>query len=136
MVNLEFMYGGRNRSLSFPALVESVRDGSSLRARLFMPDGDHQIVNIALAGVRCPKTASKSGEPSEQWAEEVRLQIFLAHGRNSHLYPAGEILHRITSTPTSGSHNYFIVTKFYGHTVPDWRQPSSPCYCINLHWVR
>lgn len=36
-----------------------------------MPDGDHQIVNIALAGVRSARVSSKQGEPSEPWAEEV-----------------------------------------------------------------
>lgn len=53
------------------ALVEQVRDGTTLRARLFMPDGEHQVVNIALAGVRSARAASKQGEPSEQWGEEV-----------------------------------------------------------------
>ncbi|KAG1716638.1 hypothetical protein ID866_516 [Astraeus odoratus] len=55
------------------ALVEHVRDGSTLRVRLFMPDGEHQMANIALTGVRCPKTAPKSGEPSEQFAEEAKF---------------------------------------------------------------
>jgi endonuclease YncB( thermonuclease family) len=52
-------------------LVEQVRDGSTLRVRLFMPDGEHQVINIALAGVRCARAASKQGEPSEPWGEEV-----------------------------------------------------------------
>jgi staphylococcal nuclease domain-containing protein 1 len=43
-----------------------------------MPDGDHQIINIALAGVRCPRASAKQGESSEQWGEEVGLlQIVL-----------------------------------------------------------
>jgi len=54
------------------ALVEQVRDGTTLRVRLFMPDGEHQIVNIALAGVRSARVANKQGEPSEPWGEEVR----------------------------------------------------------------
>jgi staphylococcal nuclease domain-containing protein 1 len=36
-----------------------------------MPDGDHQMVNIALAGVKSGRVASKPGENSEQYAEEV-----------------------------------------------------------------
>ena len=56
---------------SRPGLVEQVKDGSTLRIRLLMPDGDHQFVNIALAGVRCPRVGSKPGETTEQWGEEV-----------------------------------------------------------------
>jgi len=52
-------------------LVEQVRDGTTLRVRLFMPDGDHQMVNITLAGVKSPRTATKQGESSEPWGEEV-----------------------------------------------------------------
>lgn len=56
---------------SLDAIVEQVRDGTTLRTRLLMPDGEHQIVNIALAGVRSPRVASKPGESSETWGEEV-----------------------------------------------------------------
>ena len=42
-----------------------------LRIRLILPEGYHQFVNVNLAGVRCPRTASKQGEAAEQWAEEV-----------------------------------------------------------------
>lgn len=59
------------------ALVEQVRDGSTLRVRLFMPDGQHQLINIALAGVRCPRTSSKPDEPSEPWAEEVNFSVYM-----------------------------------------------------------
>ena len=38
-----------------------------------MPDGDHQFVNITLAGVRCARVASKAGETAEPWGDEVRL---------------------------------------------------------------
>ena len=52
-------------------LVEQVKDGSTLRIRLIMPDGDHQFVNIALAGVRSSRVGSKPGETTEPWGEEV-----------------------------------------------------------------
>ncbi|TFK92076.1 transcription factor [Polyporus arcularius HHB13444] len=54
-------------------LVEQVKDGSTLRIRLLMPDGDHQFVNLALAGVRSSRVASKPGESSEPWAEEAKF---------------------------------------------------------------
>lgn len=38
-----------------------------------MPDGDHQMVNIALAGVKSARTATKPGEVSEPWSEEARF---------------------------------------------------------------
>lgn len=56
-----------------PAIVETVRDGSTLRVRLLMPEGEHQFINIALAGVKSARAASKQGEPSEPWGEEVSL---------------------------------------------------------------
>ncbi|KAG6842174.1 hypothetical protein C0991_001667 [Blastosporella zonata] len=55
------------------AIVEHVRDGTTLRVRLLMPDGEHQIVNIALAGVRSPRASTKQGEPSEPWGEEAKF---------------------------------------------------------------
>ncbi|KAI5123940.1 hypothetical protein M0805_006355 [Coniferiporia weirii] len=58
---------------SLDAIIESVRDGSTVRARLLMPEGDHQYVNIALAGVRCPRSSGKQGEASEQWGDEARF---------------------------------------------------------------
>ncbi|PFH51564.1 hypothetical protein AMATHDRAFT_3013 [Amanita thiersii Skay4041] len=54
-------------------IVEQVRDGTTLRIRLFMPSGDHQIVNIALAGVKSPRVSSKPGESSEQWGEDAKF---------------------------------------------------------------
>ncbi len=57
--------------LNSPAIVESVRDGTTLRVRLLMPEGEHQFVNVTLAGARSPRTASKQGETSEPWADEV-----------------------------------------------------------------
>lgn len=56
-----------------PAIVEQVRDGTTLRVRLLMPDAEHQIINIALAGVRSARASTKQGESSEPWGEEVGL---------------------------------------------------------------
>ncbi|EIN12033.1 transcription factor [Punctularia strigosozonata HHB-11173 SS5] len=55
------------------AIVEQVKDGSTVRVRLLLPDGDHQFANIALAGVRSPRAAGKQGETSEQWGEEAKF---------------------------------------------------------------
>lgn len=61
------------RGKPLDAIVEQVRDGTTLRVRLMMPDGDHQMVNIALAGVRSAKVSTKQGEPSEPWGEEAKF---------------------------------------------------------------
>lgn len=84
------------------ALVEQVRDGTTLRVRLFMPDGDHQMVNIALAGVKSARVSTKQGESSEPWSEEVKplplLSIYILY---VDVAPSGKILHRIS--PSSAS---------------------------------
>src|SRR5260221_230973 len=54
-------------------LVEQVKDGTTLRVRLFMPEGDHQMVNITLAGVKSPRASTRQGESSEPLGEEVGL---------------------------------------------------------------
>ncbi|KAF9060106.1 transcription factor [Rhodocollybia butyracea] len=58
---------------SLDAIVEQVRDGTTLRVRLLLPEGDHQVVNIALAGVRAARASTKQGEPSEPWGEEAKF---------------------------------------------------------------
>jgi hypothetical protein len=64
------VYTPLNVSISL-AIVESVRDATTLRVRLFMPDGEHQFVNITLAGARSPRAASKQGETFEPLGDEV-----------------------------------------------------------------
>lgn len=54
-------------------IVEQVRDGSTLRIRLLLPDDVHQLVNVSLAGVRCAKAGGKDGEPAEPWGEEAKF---------------------------------------------------------------
>lgn len=53
------------------AIVEQVKDGSTLRVRLLLPEGDHQLVNITLAGVRSPRCANRPEETTEPFGEEV-----------------------------------------------------------------
>ncbi|KAI0356228.1 transcription factor [Trametes cingulata] len=78
-------------------LVEQVKDGSTLRIRLLLPDGDHQFVNIALAGVRCPRVASKPGETSEQWGEEAK---FFTESRLLQRYVKVNLLSLPNAAPT------------------------------------
>lgn len=61
--------------------MEQVRDGSTIRVRLFMPDGEHQLINVALAGVRCARISSKPDEVSEPWSEEVRFPVCMPAAR-------------------------------------------------------
>jgi staphylococcal nuclease domain-containing protein 1 len=87
--------------LHIPAIVEQVKDGTTLRVRLLMPEGDHQMVNIALAGVRSARASTKQGEPAEPWGEEVGTttpsficDIFLC---------LGQIFYRISPAATFGT---------------------------------
>jgi hypothetical protein len=70
-----FIYQTSLFDLQIPAIVEQVKDGTTLRVRLLMPDGDHQLVNIALAGVRSARVSTRQGEPAEPWGEEVGTTI-------------------------------------------------------------
>ncbi|KAK7053364.1 hypothetical protein VNI00_003990 [Paramarasmius palmivorus] len=79
------------------AIVEQVRDGSTLRVRLLLPEGDHQIVNIALAGVRCARASSKQGETAEPWGEEAK---FFTESRLLQRAVRVQILSLPTSTAT------------------------------------
>ncbi|KAF8313103.1 transcription factor [Clavulina sp. PMI_390] len=55
------------------ALVETVKDGSTLRVRLMLPDDVHQIINLSLAGVRSPRASGREGEAAEPWGDEARF---------------------------------------------------------------
>jgi staphylococcal nuclease domain-containing protein 1 len=79
------------------AIVEQVRDGTAIRVRLLLENGQHQFVNLvrlprlfrptrwltghpdlqALAGVKSPKALSgrdgESNAPSEEWGEEAKF---------------------------------------------------------------
>ncbi|OBZ67115.1 Nuclease domain-containing protein 1 [Grifola frondosa] len=78
-------------------IVEQVKDGSTLRIRLLMPDGEHQFVNIALAGVRCARVSGKQGESSEPWAEEAK---FFTESRLLQRFVRVQLLSLPTSTAT------------------------------------
>ncbi|KAH8079445.1 transcription factor [Cristinia sonorae] len=83
---------------SIDAIVEQVKDGSTLRLRLLLPDGNvHQFINIALAGVRAARASSKQGEPSEPWGEEGK---FFTESRLLQRFVRAQLLSLPTSTAT------------------------------------
>ncbi|TYJ56577.1 hypothetical protein B9479_002669 [Cryptococcus floricola] len=57
------------------AIVEQVRDGTQLRCRLLLEDGNHQFVNLVLAGAKSPRASTtrdtevSNGEP---WGDEAK----------------------------------------------------------------
>ena len=65
--------------LGLLTIVEQVMDGTTLCVCLIIPGGDHQMVNIALAGLRSANVFTMKGKPSEPWDEEVN------RGHISHL---------------------------------------------------
>ncbi|KAI0829618.1 transcription factor [Trametes gibbosa] len=78
-------------------LVEQVKDGSTLRIRLILPDGEHQFVNLALAGIRCSRVASKPGETAEQWGDEAK---FFTESRLLQRYVKVHLLSLPNAAPT------------------------------------
>ena len=62
--------------MSLLALVEQVRDGTTVRVRLYLPDDVHQFANIALAGAKSNRASAREGETAEQWGEEVSVTFF------------------------------------------------------------
>lgn len=117
----------------FLALVEQVRDGTTLRVRLFMPDGEHQMVNIALAGVRSARASTKQGEPSEPWGEEVPTAFF-SHLLNL-ICVQGKILHGISTPPAPSKSTNIIPPEFDCNAFPKLHQ--CHCHtCQHLHWNR
>jgi hypothetical protein len=66
-----FMSEWRGKELD--GIVEQVKDGSTMRVRLLLPEGDHQVVNLALAGVRASRASGKPGETSEPFGEEGKF---------------------------------------------------------------
>lgn len=80
------------------AIVEQVRDGSMLRVRLLLPDGDHQYVNLNLAGVRSPRVANRPEETSEPLGEEVSTFLMILCVGSNH--QSGEMVHGAASSAT------------------------------------
>lgn len=82
-----------------------------------MPDGEHQMVNIALAGVRCSRTSPKQGEPSEPWAEEVSQ--FICHNNFVWIMVfAGKILYGVQATPAICAGGYTVVANSDSNAIP------------------
>ena len=101
------------------AVVEQVKDGSTVRVRLLMPDGEHQFINLSLAGVRSPRVSAKPGEVSEPWSEEVR---FRSSPSQRHLLIAnrfiGQIFHRVKAITTDRSRTASVSSCFNSGTIP------------------
>ena len=89
--------------------------------RLLLPEGDHQFVNVAMAGVRTPRPSTKQGEPSEQWGEEVTYTYFIVSFYGMLIYDilgVGQILYRVEATSTTRSSNASLPTTIYRHSIP------------------
>lgn len=58
-----------------PAIVESVRDGSTLRVRLLISASEHKIVNLAIGGIKAPRMGGGGEIGGEPWAEESKYFV-------------------------------------------------------------
>jgi staphylococcal nuclease domain-containing protein 1 len=87
-----------------------------------MPEGEHQFVNVTLAGARSPRAASKQGETSEPWADEVshiRGPSCAAWATN---FSLGEILYRIASASAPRESATSLVAHCDCHPVSNQQQ--------------
>ncbi|WWD01433.1 hypothetical protein V866_008377 [Kwoniella sp. B9012] len=58
------------------AIVEGVRDGTQLRVRLLLDEGNHQFINLVLAGAKAPRASSgrdNDTSSTEPWGEEAKF---------------------------------------------------------------
>lgn len=107
------------------AIVEQVRDGTTLRVRLFLPENIHQFANVALAGVRSAKAATKQGESAEPWGEEASCLPFRVLRSPKHL-------HRPSFSQNHDFYNDLSASSFYRYLLlqhnllPHQRMPLHP----------
>lgn len=115
------------------AIVEQVRDGSTLRVRLLLSDALHQIISITLAGVKCPKFG-RDNEPNEQFAEEVGSTPpntpFLMH-----IAFLGQVFHRISTSPATCSSKTPLPLRTTSPPIL-FHQHCPYTLCCNLYWYR
>lgn len=108
--------------------MEQVRDGSAIRVRLLLENGQHQFINLALAGVKSPRAMSgrdgESATASEEWGEEVRRRDSRRRARNSHLPHAGQVLHREQAAAACSQGPAAVRARFAGRDAIGLRQRS------------
>lgn len=109
-------------------VVEQVKDGSTLRIRLILPDGDHQFVNITLAGVRSPRVANKPEETSEPFGEEVKFCFAIPLAFPVLTHGVGQILHGDAPAATSSDRTPSFTPERHRHPLPICRRFCS-CAC-------
>lgn len=66
---VEFL--AKHKGVHMEAIIEACPNGSTVRCRLLMKGGVHQFINLGLAGVRAPRSASPSGDAGEEFGDEV-----------------------------------------------------------------
>ncbi|KAL7409726.1 transcription factor [Mrakia frigida] len=60
------------------AIVESVRDGSTLRVRLLLSNSEHQFITLSIAGIKAPRMGGSGGSDAiggEPWCEEAKYFV-------------------------------------------------------------
>ena len=104
------------------AIVEQVRDGSTVRVRLLLSEGNHQFANVAMAGVRTPRVATKQGEPSEQWGEEVSRTciILFFYAALTRYLRVGQVLYGVKAASTTSSSDASLPTTIHRNSIPSW----------------
>ncbi|KAK1924792.1 transcription factor [Papiliotrema laurentii] len=99
------------------AIVEQVRDGTLLRVRLLLEDGNHQFINLALAGAKSPRAGNRdnadSAEPFGEEAKSFTETRILQRAIKVRLLSAPVSLGNLQSGPTPAA-----ASKFNGGLPP------------------
>jgi len=120
------------------AIVEHVRDGSTVRVRLLLSETEHQFVNVGMAGVKTPRVSTKQGEPSEQWGEEVnRIYAIVSFYRTlTHgTLGIGKVFHRVEAAATTCSSDAPLSTAIDCYSIPSqFIKYSTPSDDLDWQW--
>lgn len=115
--------------------MEQVKDGSTLRVRLLLPDGDHQFVNLTLAGVKSPRAVNKPEETPEQYGEEAGA-INRAVLGSELIVVVGKVVHGATAPATLCQGDTPFSAKLICNTFPNHSFGTSTRNCPHVHWHR
>jgi staphylococcal nuclease domain-containing protein 1 len=112
---------------TFPAIIEQVSNGSTVKARLLLSDTQHQIITLQMAGIRAPRAASLHANPNATDGEEF--------GNEARFFAESRLLQRkvaLLALPPNGTPFIGTVTHPAGN-IAALLLSSGYAKCVDLH---